>query len=62
MLREDNPAPINVISVHAYGDCAAELRADAARGRAWGKPLFVGEFGAPGPPVAKSEAGFQAPS
>jgi len=58
MLREDNPAPINVLSVHAYGDCAAAIRADAALGRQWGKPLFVGEFGAPGPPD-KSEAEFR---
>ena len=59
MLRADNPASVDVVSVHAYGDCAALLRADAARGRRWGKPLFVGEFGAPGPPE-KSKTGFQA--
>lgn len=58
MLGADNPAPINVISVHAYGDCAAAIRADAALGRRWGKPLFVGEFGAPGPP-GQSEAEFR---
>ena len=55
MLRQDNPAPTDVISVHAYGNCAAALRADAALGRKWGKPLFVGEFGAPG----RSEAEFR---
>ena len=59
MLRADNPAPVDVLSVHAYRDCAASLRADALLGRQWGKPLFVGEFGAPGP-SEKSEAGFQA--
>ena len=55
MLRLDNPAPTDVISVHAYGDSVAALRADAALSRKWGKPLFVGEFGAPG----KSEAEFR---
>ena len=58
MLRADNPAPTDVISVHAYGDCAATIRTDAAWGRQWGKPLFVGEFGAPGPP-GKSDAEFR---
>jgi len=59
MLLADNPAPINVISVHAYGDCTATLRADAALARRWGRPLFVGEFGSPGPPD-KSEKEFRA--
>ena len=58
MLRADNPAPTDVISVHAYGDCVATIRTDAAWGRQWGKPLFVGEFGAPGPP-GTSDAEFR---
>lgn len=58
MLWEDNPDAVNVISVHAYGDCAQALQTDAALGRQFGKPLFVGEFGSPGPPD-KSETEFQ---
>jgi hypothetical protein len=59
MLTDDNPDPVDLISVHAYGDAAREIRdatAVAARVR---KPLFVGEFGAPGP-AEKSEKEFRA--
>lgn len=55
VLLRDNPAPFDVLSVHLYGhhgeggttnvaELAALLR--EVSGRA-GKPLFVGEFGAP---------------
>jgi hypothetical protein len=59
MLQEDNSGPIDVISVHAYGDCTQDILTDAILARRWRKPLFVGEFGAPGPP-SKSAASFQA--
>ena len=59
VLRGDNPAPMDVISVHAYGDCAAAIRTDAALARRRRMPLFVGEFGAPGLPP-KSETEFRA--
>jgi hypothetical protein len=48
MLRGDNPDPINVISIHAYGDCVPRLHAAQAIAQRAGKPLFVGEFGAEG--------------
>lgn len=59
MLRDDNPALIDVVSVHAYENSAEAIRADATLARRWKKPLFVGEFGAPGP-REKSEAPFRA--
>ena len=59
MLLADNPALMTVISVHAYGDCAASIRTAAALARRRRTPLFVGEFGAPGVP-AKSELEFRA--
>jgi hypothetical protein len=63
MLIGDNPDPVNVISVHAYGgndyeDVPAAIRAAAAVAARVRKPLFVGEFGAPGP-AAKSEQEFR---
>lgn len=48
MLRGDNPDPINVISIHAYGDCSRRLREAQAIAQRAEKPLFVGEFGAEG--------------
>ncbi|MDQ2798347.1 MAG: hypothetical protein M3Y13_01740, partial [Armatimonadota bacterium] len=59
ILLADNPAPIDVVSVHAYENSVQAIRTDAALARRWKKPLFVGEFGAPGPPE-KSEAQFRA--
>ncbi len=58
ILLADNPGPIDVVSVHAYENSASAIRTDAALARRWKKPLFVGEFGASGPP-AKSEAQFR---
>ncbi len=50
MLRQDN-AGFSVISVHAYGPQAArEIAQAAALAERWGKPLWVGEWGAAGPP------------
>jgi len=57
MLRDDNPDPVNVMSVHAYGDDTGRIAAAMEVSRSVGKPLFVGEFGVPGPP-AESGAKF----
>lgn len=49
MLAKMNPDPINAISVHAYDDADAQRIAGAMTvARNTNKPLFVGEFGAPG--------------
>jgi hypothetical protein len=58
MLAGDNPDPVSVISVHAYGDCTREVREAMVAAAGVRKPLFVGEFGAPGP-AAKSEQEFR---
>jgi hypothetical protein len=59
MLIDDNPAPVSLISVHAYGDAAREIHAATAVAARVRKPLFVGEIGAPGP-AEKSEKEFRA--
>lgn len=59
MLRDNNPDPVNAISVHAYGDCAAQISAANAVAKRARKPLFVGEFGAPGD-SEKSRKEFEA--
>lgn len=50
MLRDDNPDPTDTLCVHAYDDFERipEAMRIARRAR---KPLFVGEFGVPGPPT-----------
>ena len=59
MLKMDNAA-FDVICVHEYGTCAPKNIARAAVLAArWHKPLYVGEFGASGPP-AKSRKLFTA--
>jgi hypothetical protein len=57
MLAEDNPDPINTICVHAYEDYTRIPEAMAVA-RKLGKPLFVGEFGVPGPPTTQSRRTF----
>ena len=59
MLRDDNPDPCDTISVHWYEGLedappyvAMEVAIEAAR--EIGKPLFVGEFGVPGPPTPQA--------
>jgi len=47
MLLGDNPDPVDVISVHAYGDYR-RLGPTIEIARRAGKPLFVGEFGVEG--------------
>ena len=59
MLKMDNAA-FDVICVHEYGALAPKNIARAAELAArWHKPLYVGEFGASGPP-AKSRKLFNA--
>lgn len=58
MLRDDNPDPINVMSVHAYEEDVKRIPAAMDVARRERKPLFVGEFGVPGPPE-ESEAKFR---
>jgi hypothetical protein len=60
MLRDDNPDPVNVISVHAYGDSLDQIAPAARIAAGLKKPLFVGEFGVPGPPDAKTREQFAA--
>jgi hypothetical protein len=61
VLTGDTPDPMNVISVHCYGDALARLPLTmeiAVRAR---KPLFVGEFGVadkPDTPAAENEKPF----
>jgi hypothetical protein len=43
MIAEDNPDPINVISVHAYGEDIARIARAAEAAAKVKKPLFVGE-------------------
>jgi hypothetical protein len=48
MMRLVNPAPITGISVHLYEDNEGRLGQAVQAARQLHKPLFVGEFGAPG--------------
>ncbi len=57
LLGADNPDPVDIISIHAYAGDAQRLRDARFAAAALCKPLFVGEFGAPGP-RSDSEAAF----
>ncbi|MCX7011236.1 MAG: hypothetical protein NTW86_01485 [Candidatus Sumerlaeota bacterium] len=61
VIRADVPDPLNVMSVHCYGDDFApnRLPVAAATARAIKKPLFVGEFGVSGPRTEESEKEFR---
>lgn len=62
VLAEDNPGPVNSLSVRAY-DAASDLPRLAAAmevARVARKPLFVGEFGVPGADTPASRAQFAA--
>ena len=48
MFKKVNPDPIDCLSVHAYDDDDQRLALAMAASRQVNKPLFVGEFGAPG--------------
>ncbi|HEX2973255.1 MAG TPA: cellulase family glycosylhydrolase [Tepidisphaeraceae bacterium] len=56
MLLGDNPDPMNVISVHAYGE--VDIKPSLAIARKAKKPLFVGEFGVLGGDDAPSRVAF----
>lgn len=58
MLVADNPAPVDVMSVHVYGEALPQLAKAAEVAKKVRKPLFVGEFGVPGP-QDKSEKEFR---
>jgi len=45
MLRGDNPDPMDVACIHAYGFSAEYLRDAVAAAQRLKKPLFLGEFG-----------------
>jgi len=58
MLSQDNPDPVDSLSVHIYGDAAGRLADAAQAALAHGKPLFLGEFGVQGRgPEARQEFG-----
>lgn len=59
MIVSDNPDPVDVISVHIYEKAIEQLPLAVKASQQAHKPLFVGEFGAPGPPD-KSEQAFRA--
>lgn len=48
MLAGETPDPMNLISIHTYGEDFRRIPAAMEISRRIGKPLFVGEFGAPG--------------
>ncbi len=58
MLAASNPDPINLVSVHIYGEAVAQLTNALAAARGLNKPVFVGEFGANGSRAA-SETKFR---
>jgi len=62
MLAADNPSPINTLSVRGYDltNDLGRLTQAQALARSIGKPLFVGEFGVPGPTNPDSQAKFAA--
>lgn len=57
MLTDDNPDPIDTLCVHAYEDYERIPEAMEVARRT-GKPLFVGEFGVPGPPSPDTRRKF----
>ncbi len=59
MLAADHPDPVNVISLRLYGeDDARRLEWAVRAARKIGKPVFVGEFGVPGPNVPANREKF----
>lgn len=60
MLKGDNPDPLDTLCIHAYAPEDTERLGHAlAASREVRKPLFVGEFGVPGPQTADSERAFR---
>ncbi|MCX7047056.1 MAG: cellulase family glycosylhydrolase [Candidatus Sumerlaeota bacterium] len=60
MLRGDNPDPISVISIHAYGENIPRIATAAQAAAKIKKPLFIGEFGVEGVASEKTEKEFAA--
>ncbi len=58
MLVGDNPDPVDVISVHAYGDDVNRIAETMEIARKAHKPLFAGEFGVEGAKTDKSVKEF----
>jgi hypothetical protein len=58
MLAGDNPDPIDLLSVHAYSDNLVRVMPTGEAARTLKKPLFIGEFGLPGPVDPKSRQRF----
>lgn len=61
MLRDDNPDPMQALTVRAYEPSDFDRLDSAVRiGRTLRKPVFVGEFGVPGRPLPDQVATFNA--
>ena len=58
VLLADHPDPVNLISVHCYGENVDRMEAAARAARTAGKPLFVGEFGVAGAPAPDARRRF----
>ena len=58
MLAADNPDPVNVLSVHVYGEAVDQLPVAVRAAVAMKKPLFVGEFGVEGRRTPETERQF----
>ena len=58
MLALLHPDPINVVSVHAYGDDVGRIERAAEAARKLGKPLLIGEFGVLGEETAEIRRQF----
>ena len=61
VLKDDNPAPLDVMTVHAYKNDFASTRLGtaASAARQMKKPLFVEEFGVSGPRTPAQEREFR---
>ena len=61
LLKGNAPDPLDLLSVHAYGDDFRphRLPVAAAVAQELRKPLFVGEFGVPGPRTTATEKEFR---
>lgn len=60
VFAADNPEPVNILSVRLYEPTDSDrLPAAAKRSQSLRKPLFVGEFGVPGPLTSQSRLKFR---
>jgi hypothetical protein len=60
MIAEENPDPLNVLSVHTYGDDLGRIAPAAEAAAKLKKPLFIGEFQIETPAGADAEKRFEA--